>query len=120
MITETVPVSGMVIGQLGLSSGCNSTKGPFPAHGLITTTRLEPVMVTEAVPGVPTGLPSMIDKVWFITVTAPSKSVSPGLGAAERVKEPEPVPAGPAVMVSQLAFETAVQGQPASVVTSRV
>jgi len=62
----------------------------------------------------------MTVSIWFITVTVPIRAELPALAATVHVKVPFPVPLAPAVIVSQLEFETADHGHPVEVVTPTV
>lgn len=54
------------------------------------------------------------------TVSVPVRRAVPAFAATEYPTEPEPVPAAPDAIVSQAAFDAAVQAQPAPVVTDSV
>jgi hypothetical protein len=56
-------------------------------------------------------MPSSKVIAWFITEIVPLRSEVPVFGVADQVNDPGPVPLAPAVIVSQLALETAVHGQ---------
>jgi hypothetical protein len=92
---------------------------PLPT-GVCCVQYADPLIVTEPVPGVPTALPTTTITVWLATVITLLKLLLVVPGAALSVKEPEPVPLAPAVIVSQGAFGAADHTHPAPAVTETV